>query len=52
MAKDRYNNLNNTAPEVDPTKQNKPKVQKSDFNLGRTVYFRALELYQKEQSNR
>ena len=43
MAKDRYNNLNNTAPEVDPTKQKGPKVQKSDFNLGRTVYFRAMD---------
>lgn len=43
MAKDRYNNLNNTAPEVDPTKQKKPKVEKSDFNLGRCVYFRAMD---------
>lgn len=40
---DRYNNLNNTAPEVDPTKQKNPKVDKSDFNLSCTKYFKALD---------
>lgn len=40
---DRYNNLNNTAPEVDPLKQKKPQIDKSDFDLGNAVYFKALD---------
>ena len=40
---DRYNNLNNTAPEVDPLKQKKPRIDKSDFDLGQALYFKALE---------
>lgn len=43
MAGDRYNNNTNTAPEVDPTKQKKPKVDKSDFNLSAPVWFRAMD---------
>ena len=43
MAGDRYNNNTNTAPEVDPTKQAKPKVDKSDFNLGAPVFFRTMD---------
>lgn len=40
---DRYNNLNNTAPEVDPLKQKKPSIDKSDFDLGQALYFQALD---------
>lgn len=40
---DRYNNLNNTAPEVDPLKQKKPSIDKSDFDLGQALYFKALD---------
>ena len=40
---DRYNNLNNTAPEVDPLKQKKPQIDKSDFDLGDARYFKALD---------
>lgn len=40
---DRYNNLNNTAPEVDPLKQKKPNIDKSDFDLGQALYFKALD---------
>lgn len=40
---DRYNNLNNTAPEVDPTKQKRPQIDKSDFDLGNATYFKALD---------
>lgn len=40
---DRYNNLNNTAPEVDPLKQKKPQIDKSDFDLGQALYFKALD---------
>lgn len=40
---DRYNNLNNTAPEVDPLKQKKPKIDKSDFDLSQALYFKALD---------
>ena len=43
MAGDRYNNNTNTAPEVDPTKQSRPKVDKSDFNLSAPVFLRALD---------
>ena len=40
---DRYNNLNNTAPEVDPTKQHAPKVDKSDFDLSCCKYFKTID---------
>lgn len=40
---DRYNNLNNTAPEVDPTKQKKPQIDKSDFDLSNATYFKTLD---------
>lgn len=40
---DRYNNLNNTAPEVDPTKQKKPQIDKSDFDLSDVKYFKILD---------
>ena len=40
---DRYNNLNNTAPEVDPLKQKKPQIDKSDFDLSNATYFKALD---------
>lgn len=40
---DRYNNLNNTAPEVDPLKQKKAKIDKSDFDLSQALYFKALD---------
>lgn len=40
---DRYNNLNNTAPEVDPTKQKKPNVDKSDFDLSCAKYFKTID---------
>ena len=40
---DRYNNLNNTAPEVDPTKQKKPKIEKSDFDLSCMKYFKTID---------
>lgn len=43
MAGDRYNNNTNTAPEVDPTKQKKPNVDKSDFNLSAPVFFRTMD---------
>ena len=40
---DRYNNLNNTAPEVDPLKQKKPQIDKSDFDLSNANYFKTLD---------
>ena len=40
---DRYNNPNNTAPEVDPTKQKKPQIDKSDFDLSDVKYFKTLD---------
>lgn len=40
---DRYNNLNNTAPETDPLKQKKPQIDKSDFDLSSAMYFKALD---------
>lgn len=40
---DRYNNINNTAPEVDPLKQKSPKIDKSDFDLSQALYLKALD---------
>lgn len=40
---DRYNNINNTAPEVDPLKQKSPRIDKSDFDLSQALYFKALD---------
>ena len=43
MAGDRYNNMNNTAPEVDPTKQTRPNIDKSDFSLNCPKFFKTID---------